>query len=243
MSSVNQDQLELVIEEVRRHYRNSQTPYYLAEMGVFLRKNDIDVPTGVRVKDYLKSHFVDQLCVIQDSEVPAKIAVATPEVEDSVRQQLADRITEAPLGSTIDFGRLPFSLTYAFCARRTPGSQVYFRTVRPFRYVVSSTAPSNSYVLIDEDFLPSDLEGLLFQNLSAENKRTIHERIEEWARAKDIDLRTIYFDTRSGSFGRESMVSATYSNALQRLVEAQTPELRRKITIPGDIAVALMHLP
>ena len=241
MSSDNQDQL--VIEEVRRHYRDSQTPYYLAELGGFFRKNDIGVPPGVRFKDYLKNRFVDELFVIQDSEVPAKIAVATSEVEDSVRQQLADRPTGASLGATIDFGRLPFSLTSAFCARRTLDSQVYFRTARPFRYVVSSTAPDDTYVLIDEDFRPSHLEGSAPQNLSAEDKRKIYESIEKWAGAKNIDLRAIYFDTRSGSFGRDSMVSATPSNALQRLVEAQATELRRKITIPGDIAVALMRLP
>ena len=241
MSSGNQDQL--VIEEVRRHYRDSQTPYYLAELGVFFREKEIDVPAGVRVKDYLKSRFVDQLCVIQDNEVPAKIAVATPEAEDSVRQQLADRITEASLVATIDFGRLPFSLISAFCARRSPETQVYYRIVRPFRYVVSSIAPDDTYILIDEEFRPSHLEGSFFQTLSAEDKRTIYESIEKWAKAKDIDLRTIYFNTRSGSFGRESMVSASSSNALQRLVEAQAPELRRKITIPGDIAVALMQLP
>ena len=241
MSSDNQDQL--VIEEVRRHYRNSQTPYYLAKLGVFFRENNIDVPTGVRVKDYLKNHFVDQLCVIQDSEVPAKIAVATREVEDSVRQQLADRSTEASIGAPIDFGRLPFSLISAFCVLRPSGSQVYFRTVRPFRYVVSPTAPDNPYVLIDENFRPSNLAGSFFQNLSAEDKRTIYASIEGWAAAKNIDLLTLYFDTRSGSFGREPMASTTSSNALHRLVEAQVPELRRKITIPGDIAVALMHLP
>ena len=240
MSSVNQDQL--VVEEVRRHYRESQTPYYLAELGVFFRKNNIDVPSGVRFKDYLKSRFVDHLSVIQDSEVPAKIAVATPEVQDDVRQQLADRLTDASLGATIDLERLPFSLISAFCARRTSGSQVYFRTVRPFRYVVGSTAPDNTYVLIDEGFRPSHLEGSFFQNLSAEDKRSIYESIEKWAIAKNIDLRTIYFDTKSGSFGQESLVSTTSSNALQRLVAAQVPELRRKITIPGDIAVALMRL-
>ena len=241
MSSVDQDQL--VMEEVRRHYGVSQTPYYLAELGIFFRNHQIDLPSGVRFKDHLKNRFAGRLVIIQDSEVRAKIAVATPDVEDHVRQQLADRLPEASFGATIDFERLPFSLISAFCTRRTPGSQVYFRTVRPFRYVALPTAPDNTYVLIDEDFRPSNLEGSYFQDLSAEDNRTIHECIEKWAKAKGIDLRTIYFDTRPGSFRRESMVSATSSNALQRLVEAQELELRRKITIPGDIAVALMHLP
>ena len=241
MSSVDQDQL--VIEEVHRHYKDSQTPYYLAELGVFFRENNIDVPSGVKIKDYLKSRFVDRLFVIQDSEVPAKIAVATPEVEERVRQQLADRIPKAIPGAKIDFGRLPFSLISAFCARRSPETQVYYRIVRPLRYVVSSTAPDDTYILIDEEFRPSHLEGLFFQNLSAEDKRTIYDRIELWAKAKNIDLHGIYFGAKSRSSGPESLPSGSSSNALERLVEAQAPELRRGILIPGDIAVALMQLP
>lgn len=240
LSSDNQDQL--VIEEVRRHYSNKKTPYLLADLGVFFRANDIEVPAGVRFKDHLKSRFGDQISIIQDTDVPAKIAVATPGEEDGVRRQLAGRPGEATSGATIDFGRLPFSLISAFCVRRTQGSQIYFRPVRPYRYFVGSTAPDDTYVLIDEDFRPPHLEGLFFQDLSDEGKYEIHGSIEKWARAKNIDLRTIYFDAISGLFGRESAPSATSSNALQRLVEAQAPELRRRITIPGDIAVALMRL-
>ena len=119
---------------------------------------------------------------------------------------------------------------------------MYFRTVRPFRYAFGSSAPDDTYIAIDEVYRPSLLQGSLVQNHSAEDKREVYQHIEKWANDKGIDLESIRYNTKSVSFRPINKPDPSATNALQRLVEAQDADLRNKILIPGDIAVALMRL-
>lgn len=48
-SLCSEDQEQLVIDEVQKHYKNRQSPYYLAELGKFFRTQKIEVPVGVRL--------------------------------------------------------------------------------------------------------------------------------------------------------------------------------------------------
>lgn len=240
MSSVNPDQL--VIEEVRRHYEKSRSPYYLAVLGEFLRSQQIDIPAGVKLKDYVQDNFKDQLSIVQDRDMPAKIAVTLPDNQEHIRQQLVPRYLAATDNPAIDLDRLPFSLRVAFCIVPPVGTQVYFRTVGPFRYAFGSSAPDDTYIAIEDMYRPSGLRGSLVQNHSAEDKREVYQHIEKWANVKDIDLASIRYNTGSASFRPTNKLNPSATNALQRLVEAQDADLRNKILIPGDIAVALMRL-
>ena len=70
LSSTDIDQV--IIEAVQNHYKEKDSPYYLAELGEFFRSQDISIPDGVRFKDYLKSRFHGSLVVVQDANYPAK---------------------------------------------------------------------------------------------------------------------------------------------------------------------------
>ena len=240
MSSIEQDRL--VIEEVQRHYDNNESPYYLAGLGQFLRSHDIQVPPGVRLKNFIRNRFDDRLLVVQDPDVPAKIAVARPGEQERVQKLLAEQTSAASDDSTIDVTRLPFALFVAFCITSPPGNRVYFRTTRPFRYVIGATAPDHSYVEIDEQFRPPRFQGLSGHNLSAQDKRSIYRHVSEWATAKSLDLKGIYYNNEPKALRHARIPSASGTNALQRLFDAQGPELQTKVFIPVDIAIKLMNL-
>ena len=241
LSSANSDQR--VIDEVRRYYGETQSPYYLAVLGEFLRSHQIDIPTGMRLKDYLKGSFQGQLSIVQDAEVPAKIAVALPDNQDSIRQQLADRFAAATNGPSLDYDRLPFSLKVAFCVMPPSGTGVYFRTIRPFRYVFGLTALDETFVEIGEEFRPPRLLGSSVPNLSTEDKKEVYQHIEMWANANDIDLGNIRYGRGPTSFRSADKTNPLAINALHRLVQAQEADFRGRILIPGDIAITLMSMP
>lgn len=237
------DEDQTIIDEVQNHYNGSDSPYYLAELGMFFRSKGLVVPSGVRFKDYLRSRFHGRLIVIQDEENPARIAIAPPEKEPHVRQQFAGVGLGMANDSTVNFARLPIALIAAFCKVPPLGSRIYFRFEKPFRYETRLEEPAGNYVEIDEKFRPSTLAGRSVRELSENDRQTIFENIGHWAEANSVDLRNLYFDRKSLSARQSGTISPNVGNALQRLVEAQEQDMKRRIRIPGDIAVKLMELP
>ena len=238
-----QDIDQLVLKAVQDHYAVHNTPFYLAELGNFFRSHKIELPAGVRFKDYLISRFHGRLTVIQDPDDPVRIAIADPERESAIRQQLAGQRADLTDDSEIDYARLPFALIAAFCKVPLPNIKVYFRTTKPFRYATLMRPLDNSYVEIDDSFRPTSLAGKSVHELSSSDKQTIHACIKNWADTKSIDLRSLYYDRSPRQSGQKKEHGEAGHNALQRLINAQEPELKGRLRIPGDIASTLMGLP
>ena len=238
-----QDTDHIITEAIQDHYKIHDSPYYLAELGKFFRANHIDIPTGVRFKDYLKSRFHDRFVVVQDTEDPARIAIAPLEKESTVLRQLSHQPSTVGDESGIDYARLPFALIAAFCKIPTPGTQVYFRLSKPFRYDTRPQPPAENYIEIEEQFRPPSLAGRSVHELSPHDKRTIYEHIEKWADNNSIDLRQFYYDLGPKLARPAEELTQTKGNALLRLIHAQDPEIRPQIRIPGDIASTLARLP
>ena len=238
---------ELVIEAVEKHYENNDVPYYLAELGLLFRSENIEIPSGVRFKDYLKSRYAGRLVVVQDEESPAKIAIAPPEKATNVQRQLSGQYLDARDNSgdsNIDYVRLPFALVAAFCKNPLPGTRLYFRTARPFRYETRAQPPEDdTFIEIEDRFRPLSLAGRLVREISYSDRQMIYTHIKKWADEKSVDLRAIYYDRGSKPASNTATPFEVKDNALQRLIDAQEPEIRRRIRIPGDIANALMGLP
>ena len=240
---VPNDADQLIIETVEEHYAEHDFPYYLSQLGKFFRSKDIQIPERVQFKDYLVSRFHGRLVVVQDPDHPAKIAIAPLDKQAIVQQQLMGQSSEPLDGATLDHSRLPFALVAAFCKIPLPGTQVYFHVSRPFRYETSMRAPDGNYVEIEENFRPSSLAGKPAHDLSHGDKQTVYQHIEKWADANSLDLRGLYYDSGIKPTKSSMHPSQLEDNALQRLVDAQEPELKERIRIPGDIASTLMRLP
>ena len=241
-SLLTEDQAQLVLDEVRRHYQEQSQPYYLAELGQFFRSKDVAVPAGKRFKGFLLEAFRGRLEIVQDSLVPARIAIALPENREQVQQQLAGRLLATPDGPPIEVNRLPFSLIAAFYQQPESGNRVYYRTVRPFRYAIAPMPPDDSFVEVDEQFRQSPPVGTSIREISSDARQETYRRIGEWAATKAIDLENIYVHREARLPSSSTRHALSMSNALQRLIEAQEPEIRKRIQVPGDIALALMRM-
>ena len=233
----------LIAKEIERHYENTDSPYYLAELGVFFREHNITIPDDIQFKDYLKIKFHQHLVVIQDEDIPARIAIAPPDKAAYVQSQLSRSLSDQLDDSEVDYSRLPFALVAAFCKIPLPGTRLYFRINPPFRYETRERMPDNHYVEIDDSFRPPSVAGKTVQDISYSDRHLIYEHIKKWAEAKAIDLQTLYYDTSQKAITASGSVEQTETNALQRLVNAQEPEIRSRIRIPGDIASSLSRLP
>lgn len=241
------DSDELVLNAVEEHYENNETPYYLAALGALFRSENIEIPNGVRFKDYLKSRYAGRLVVVQDEESPAKIAIAPLDKESIVRDQLSREYLDSPDGpsdSSVDYARLPFALVAAFCKIPLPGTRLYFRITRPFRYETHSQPPKDANLVeIEDKFRPPSLAGRPVREISYGDRQVIYSHIMKWAYEKSVDLRAIYYNRGSKPDSVRGPHFESNDNALQRLIDAQEPEIRGRIRIPGDIATALMELP
>ena len=226
---------ELILKAVVDHYREQDSPFYLADLGQFLQFRKIVIPDGSRLKDYLAANFQGRLVVIQDPETPARIAVATPDNLERVRRRLSKRSLSQRDDRGIAFERLPNSLVAAFCKIPPPNTDVYFRVVPPFRYDTFVYQPDHGYTLIGPEHRPSEFAGRTAAALTDNERRTIFGFIVNWAEANSIDLQSLYYD-----HPRRLKQTQEVRNALQRLIDAQDTDFRTRMKIPGDIAAILM---
>ena len=81
------EEMEKIYFEVKRHYDGTDHPYYLSELGGFMRRNDISKPHDTPLKDYLSNYFKDRLPIVQDPLVRARVAIATPELKQRVAER------------------------------------------------------------------------------------------------------------------------------------------------------------
>ena len=232
---------QLVVKAVEKHYEEKNAPYYLAELGKLFREHSIEIPEGIRFKDYLTSRYHGRLVIVQDDFIKARIAVATMENHDKVRQQLSNQIAPASDESKLDHSRLPFSLIAAFCKVPLPNTKVYYRVVKPFRYETLMRVPGDDYVAIDDEFRPNELAGKSVHGLTVSDRELVYQHIDEWSMRNSIDLRQLYHDHSTLPAGTRDLSDAS-RNALRRLIDAQDPELKGRIKIPGDIASILMDI-
>ena len=90
-------------------------------------------------------------------------------------------------------------------------------------------------------FRPQASAGKLVNDLSDSDKELIYRHIDDWAMNNSVDLRQLYHDQTVIPSGARDQASRS-DNALQRLIEAQDHEVKRRIKIPGDIASLLMEI-
>ena len=234
----NQD--DPLIQAVENHYKDApDRPLYASELGKTVREKGIHMPPGVTVLNYIRSMYEGRLCVVQDPDVPARIAIAQPNNQTKIAQLISGRglVESAP---ETEFRRLPFALTAAFCRAPTKGKKLFFATRRPFRYVSEAAPPNSDYVEIEEDYQPPDLRGLDAHQLSEDQRLIVYSSIARWALAKNIRLSDFYVITPA-STARNTPIHSSSRNALERFIGAQDDDIKSRIKIPMDIAQLLMN--
>jgi hypothetical protein len=218
-----------IFDLVKAHYDVSSEPLFLSQLGILSRKEGL--LTGARgsggLKELLRA-LGDRVRVVPTAGKVGRDAVALPANAAQVERTLAD-------GGRFDadrFDALPRSLQIAFCVRTDDGERVFVETGRSYRYkkVPTGEEPPAGMVLLDERFR---LPGLRLQDASPAKKGLLWEQFRDWCEAAGLSSDR-FTDDRRPSQSRDF-------NALRRLLDAQTPEVRAKLTIPGDIIELLLR--
>jgi hypothetical protein len=223
-----------IIDEVENHYANSQRPYYLADLGVFV-KGVSGFPDDIKLKEFVETKLHGRLHLVQDPRIQARIIVATPHNFEKISETMKRDLQP---GDDLDVRRLPNSLAIAFCIPPKEGQKLFYNLLPPFGYTFAESPPSALHIEIDPEFQPVEFRGRNFRALPDAQKVGIFRHIIKWADAKSIDLRTLYVRNQPDKGGAKH----TARNALERLIMSQEPSLRDKIYLPMDIAKTLMDL-
>ncbi len=218
-----------IFDLVKAHYDVSSEPLFLSQLGILGRKEGL--LTGVRgsggLKDLLRA-LGDRVRVVPTAGRAGRDAVALPSNAAQVERTLAD-------GGRFDadrFDALPRSVQIAFCVSTDESERVFVETGRSYKYkkVPNGEEPPAGMVLLDERFR---LPGLRLQGASQGRKGLLWRHFQEWCEAAGLSSDQ-FTDERRHSQSRDV-------TPLRRLLDAQTPEVRAKLTIPGDIIELLLR--
>jgi hypothetical protein len=229
---------EKLISMVRAHYAAHRTPLLLARLGTELDKADA-WPVD-REQRSLKQLITDlaspDVDLVWDKRSPAYIAVATPDVREAVIDQIQERLGARSVSIRLEDIARPVLLAFCIDAH---GQPVYVRRTRPFRYEIGQVPADQfaDFVLVDAEYRRPGLRVDRPQALSATDKVDLANRLQKWALAHDLVVQQFY---RPDNESKE--VSDPQMTALDRLLNAQTPDVAQRLMIPADIAQVLARL-
>jgi hypothetical protein len=226
-----------ILKYVNDRYERLGTPILLSTIGVAFRKefdNFKKLYGNTTLGDFIRSHLSTELRFPESREAGPRAAVepipnSDRPIKRSSPQTAARRFAHEGLQS------YPGALVIAFCLKPSEDTDVYFSIQPPFRYTeipARDPAPGQNYRLIERELRI----GKRSADLTSEDMALLNDRIAKWLSGTGMDS-----TFRHG--GRPSrvapLVSPAATNALSRLMEAQRPEVREKLLIPGDIAELL----
>jgi hypothetical protein len=111
------------------------------------------------------------------------------------------------------------------------------RVSPPLRYsLANEVPPPGPYIEIQPEYRLPGEQVYNVRSLPQQKRVELTDRIHRWLSANDLTWETFTVHDRS----TKSQMRAADSNALARLLAAQSADIREKILIPGDIALLLM---
>jgi hypothetical protein len=232
---------EDLAERVRRHYQTTESPLLLADLGVELRNARIwPVDGDKRPLAHALAEIAPALTVLSDPGSKAFVVVTLKGEEDKAHRAFARRRRERLLR------RLPRAMILAFCATLEEGSAVYLCKTPPYRYS-SGPDPGAGWWPVEPEFRAPGLFIDFNRSVGAGNADRLMQGIEAWAERHGADLDALAAaEVRSPT--RPPVPNAdfpvpTVANALERLCNAQPPELAKRLVVPMDIALLLSRSP
>ena len=225
------DLIQAISSIVRQHYESSSSPLLLASLGSTLRKSGFWPEKGLPTKnlrEFIERGGDSNLHIIRDPNSHARIAVSDEDHVSQVKQQLAQRLK---VDSRLDLAKIPRSVLLAFCVNQEPDRPVFLRKTPPHFFLLQapSVQEASSFWEISPEFRIPNLRLTDSSKLSDLDRTKLEERILSWSADVGVplsDLQTYRASSRSGT-------------ALQRLIDAQSEEIKKKLLIPADIAILL----
>lgn len=234
-----QDVSEAIRATVLSHYAETDDVLLLSELGKMLRvKGHWPPPDDQRPLVKIVEELDPEIILRRDPHASAYVAVVPAAKEHLVTEAIERR------RRTHLLSKLPRPILLAFCLRQGEGQPIYVRPAPPFRYHIGES-PGSDFVPIEDCFRSPGLYIDDVDALSPGDAIDLVGKIEGWASQHGIRLEQFSADRRGGwpvpAAGSQPPRATT--NALERLYEAQPPNLREQIVMPFDIAVYLSRMP
>lgn len=223
----------MIAEEIRRrvaqHYSEPGEALLLSALGKELVAASLWPIEGERRPlTKVVEEAVPELLVRADPQVKAFVIIAPEGREDLVEAAFAKRRDDQLVK------RLPRPILLAFCA--DTDQPVSIRTSPPYKYRVGPT-DEGDLIPVEPEFRMPGLYIDESRNLPPE----LLGRIKAWAGAHKLDL-TALTNPSPPPTNRRQDAKPSGANALERLHDAQPEEIRCRLVVPLDIALALSRL-
>jgi hypothetical protein len=215
--------LTFLIDVVRAHYAESADPLYLSRLGQSLgEKRQALVAQFGRLADAISAAGPANLDIVGRDQ-PGRATVVTPEVRDAISKKIAQG---EPAGGAA-FEALPMPLRIAFCLKADPGQQVAVRTSAPIKYIRlgEEEALPSGFVPIEAKYRAP---GLHLVTASNADKERLWRAFLSWAEEHRLDPELL--NKRPAP-----------TNALERLLAAQSPDVVARMNLPADIVAILLR--
>lgn len=207
---------EEILRRIDAHYSSTEAPMYLAQLG-----KNLHHPDGRKLREFIERDLGDDLVIVTDPNVPQRITVARRGRD----AELLLKVTSTDAYRS----RFPKALQIAFCLKAEEGSEVYYRVSKPM-YRVATENPGAAFRAIPGALR---LPGKDLGALSAQERRHLDAKIEEWARTNGLQVGALVRRDASDGTNRSDC------ELVRRLLRAQSPDVLRQLMIPGDIAMML----
>lgn len=209
-----------LIDLVHAHYANSDDPFYLSRLGQALGdERSVLIAKYGRLVDAVLAAGLD----VVGRDLPGRATVVTPEVREAVSRKL----TRGGSTGGAAFDNLPMPLQIAFCLRVEPGQQVAVHTTAPVRYrrLPEGDPLPSGFVAVEAKYREP---GLHLASASSSDKERLWRAILSWAEKHQLD--PDFLSRRPAP-----------TNALERLLAAQAPDVVARMNLPADIVTILLR--
>lgn len=237
----------MIEEEIKRrivaHYAASSHVLLLSDLGADLRDAQLWPSEGDTrtLADVVSG--IDGVTTVRDENQKAFIIAITEE-----KKHLAENVLKHRASIRI-LRRLPKSVLVAFCVNLFPEERIALQAMPPFKYYNGKHNPPDGFVEVEEKYRRPGVYIDDLSSLSSEEANQLADNFLAWCDANGLQ-QAGFVKTNSGSkvHDRPKPVASPSSkkpasNALERLLAAQSSDIASQIQIPADIALALSRLP
>jgi hypothetical protein len=229
-----EDKIRQIVAE---HYQPGQTrPFLLSHIGARLAKDgDWPLPTDDRrtLRDVVEA--IPDLSLIVDEQTPSFIAVVPVAEEKLAHNAIAKR-------RKLFFLRgLPRAVLLAFTTEIAEETPVYLLLGERITFVVGLAARPEGGIEIDANLR---MPGLPIDQLNELDDALIEKldgKIREWCARHEIAPAQL--TRKRAPVPLPSIAISKGQSALERLVQAQDPQIARRLIVPIDIALLLSRMP
>lgn len=226
--------LSELVAKVGEYYSTSDEPLLLSRLG---QKIHPDLRRQL-VQEHgtlgaaIRAAGDDKLLVLCPVPSSGKEIVTTPERSGSAVMRTLE--TDARNTAHVEtFDRLPTPVRVAFCAAVSDDQQIVLRSSPPFRYerCPKHSSPPPGFVAIEDEFRHPNLD---VSEATRAQKAALWKSIDAWAARHGVNLEAASVTNPSATGG------AVGVSALARFLDAQEPDILRRLRLPGDVARLLL---